>query len=167
MGSVAGHHSVHSHTTEGGEVLSSKSKLSHNKEDITGEDENAKADKGRVETSSDDQVALDGEEGQEHPHTQDTLTGISQVLSRHEDTDPESDPGEKIQSVQQKWSPKSPKEDSPLKDSSKSSSEEELPMNEALCDVARKKLGCWTHVLMPGITKRLLKVSRAGPPETP
>ena len=30
-----------------------------------------------------------------------------------------------------------------------------------------KKLGCWTHVLMPGITERLPKASWAGLPETP
>ena len=99
MGSAAGHHSVHSHATEGGEVSSSESELSHDEEDITGEDENAKADKGGAETSSDGQVASDGEEGQEGPQTQDTLTGISQVFSRHEDTDPESNPREKTQPI--------------------------------------------------------------------
>ena len=100
MGSAAGHHSVHSNATKGGEVSSSESEISHDKEAVTGEDENAKADKDVVETSSDGQVPSDGEERQEHPHTQDTLTGISQVFSRHEDTDPESDPEEKIQSIQ-------------------------------------------------------------------
>ena len=74
------------------------------------------------------------------PHTQDTLTSISQVFSEHEDTDPESDPGEKVQSIWSKHRPKSPKEDSPLKDASKSSSSEELPTNEALCDGARQKV---------------------------
>ena len=82
-----------------GEVSGSESELSHNEGDIAGEDDNAEEDKGRVETSSDGQVASDGEKGQEHPHTQDTLTGISQVFGRHEDTDAESDPGKKIQSV--------------------------------------------------------------------
>ena len=121
MGSAAGRHSVHFHTTEDGEVSSSESELSHDEGDGAGEDDNAKEDKGGIETSSDRQVASDGEEGQEHPHTQDTLTSISQIFSRHEYTDPESDPGEKIQSVQQKQHPKSPKEDSPLKQSSESS----------------------------------------------
>ena len=82
MGSVASHHSVCSHATKGGEVSSSKSELSHDEEDIAGEDENAKADKGGVETSSNGQVALDGKEVQEHPQTQDTLTSISQVFGR-------------------------------------------------------------------------------------
>ena len=84
-------------------------------------------------------MASDGKEGQECPQTQDTLTGISQVFGRHEDTDPESDPGEKIQPIWQKQHPKSPKEDSPLKASSESSSEEEPPTDEALCNKARKK----------------------------
>ena len=83
MGSVAGHHSVHSHTNEGGEVSSSESELSCNKEDIAGEDENTEADKGGVETSSDGEEASDGKEGQECPQTQDTLIGISQVFGRH------------------------------------------------------------------------------------
>ena len=139
MGSVAGHHSVCSHTTEGGEESSSKSKLSHDEEDATSEDESAKVDKGGVETSSDGQVASDGEEGQVHPQTQDTLTGVSQVFGTHKDTDPESNPGQKIQSIQQKWCPTSPKEDSPPKESSESSSEEELPTDEALHDEARQK----------------------------
>ena len=139
MGSVAGHHSVHSHTTEDGEVLSSESKPSHDEGDGTGEDDNAKEDKGRIKTSSDGQVASDGEEGQECPHTQDTLTGISQVFSGYKYTDPESDPGEKIWSIWWKRHPKSPKEDSPQKESSKSSSsEEELPMDETLHNEARQ-----------------------------
>ena len=139
MGSVAGHHSVCSHATKDGKVCSSESELSHDEEDVAGEDENTKADKGGVKTSSDGQVASDGKEGQEHPQTQDTLTGISQVFGRHEDTDPEFNPGEKTQPIWQKWHPKSPKEDSPLKASSESSSEEEPPTDEALHDEARQK----------------------------
>ena len=96
MGSVAGRHSVHFHTTEDHEVSSSESEPSHDEGDGTGEDDNTEEDKGGIKTSSDRQVASDGEEGQERPHTQDTLTGISQVFSGHKDTDPESDPGEKI-----------------------------------------------------------------------
>ena len=140
MGSVAGHHSVCSHATEDSEVSSSESGSSHDEGDGAEEDDNAEEDKGGIETSSDGQVASDGEEGQEHPHTQDTLTGISQVFGKHEDTDPESEPGEKIQSVWQKQCPESPKEDSSLKDSSGSSfSEEESPTDEALYDRARQK----------------------------
>ena len=167
MGSVAGHHSVCSHATEGSQESSSKSELSHNKEDAPHEDENAEADKGEAETSSDGQVASDGKEGQEHPQTQDTLTGISQVFSTHKDTDPESDPGEKIQSIWQKWHQPSPKEDSPPKESSESSSEEEPPTDEALCDEAQQR--AWqldTHFNV-WYCKKMLKASWAGPPETP
>ena len=97
---MADRHSVCSHATEGGEVSSSESELSHDEEDITGEDENTEADKGGAETSSDGQVASDGKEGQECPQTQDALAGISQVIGGHEDTDPESNPGEKTQPIQ-------------------------------------------------------------------
>ena len=85
MDSVAGHHSICSHATEDGKVSSSESESSHNKGDGTEEDDNAKEDKGRIETSSYGQVASDGEVWQEYPHTQDTLTSISQVFGEHED----------------------------------------------------------------------------------
>ena len=141
MGSVAGHHSVYSHATEDGEVSSSESEYSQDEGDGAEEDDKTGEDKGGVETSSDGQVVSDGEEWQECPHTQDTLTSVSQVFSEHKDTDPELDPGEKVQSIRQKWCPKSPKEDSPLKDSSESSSsEEEPPSNEALHHGARQKV---------------------------
>ena len=65
MGSVAGHHFVHSHATEDGKVSSSESELSYNEGDGAGEDDNAKEDKGRIDTSSNGQVASDGKEGQE------------------------------------------------------------------------------------------------------
>ena len=84
-------------------------------------------------------MASDGEEGQEHHLTQDTLTSVSQVFSTHKNTDPESNPEGKIQSVWQNQHPKSPKGDSPLKESSESSSEEVQPMDEALCNEARQK----------------------------
>ena len=83
MSSVAGCHSIHSHVTEDGEVLSSESKSSQDKGDGAEKDDNAEEDKGRIETSSDGQVASDGEEQQEYPHTQDTLTGASQVFGGH------------------------------------------------------------------------------------
>ena len=162
MGSAAGHHSVHSPATEDGEVSSSESKSSHDEGDSAVKDGNAKEDKGGIKTSSDRQVALDGEEGQEHPHTQDTLTSISQVFGGHKDTDPELDPREKIQSIWQKWCPKSPKEDSPMKESSElSSSEEEPPTDKALRDGAGKKNGCWTCILRLGIATKLPKVLQA------
>ena len=81
-------------------------------------------------------MASDGKEGQGCPQIQDTLTGISQVFGMHEDTDSESDPGEKIQSI---WPQPSPKEGMPPKDSSGSSSKEEQPTDEALCDKAQQR----------------------------
>ena len=105
-------------------------------------------------------MASNGEEEQEHPHTQDTLTGISQVFSGHKDTDPESDPREKIQSVWQKQHPLSPKEDSPPKESSESSSEEEPPMDKVFHNEARQRaqsldtcFNAWHHnKIAKGIT---------------
>ena len=167
MGSVAGHHSVCSHATTGGKESSSKSELSHDEEDTASEDENAKADKGGVETSSDGQVASIGKEGQECSQTQDTLTGISQVFSTHEDTDPESDLGEKVQSIWQKQHPKSPKEDSPPRNPANHLLRKSCPQTRHTVMRPAKELGSWTHVSMLGIAKRLLKASWAGPPETP
>ena len=162
VGSVAGHHSVHSHATEDGEVLSSKSKPSHDEGDGAGEDDNAEEDKGRIETSSDGQVASDGEGGQERPHAQDTLTGISQVFGGHEDTDPESDPGEKIQSIQRKQCLKSPKEDSPLKNPANHLLRRSHQWTRHSTMRPGKKHGCWTHISMLGIATRLLKALQAG-----
>ena len=139
MGSAAGHHSVHSHATEDDTVSSNESESSHDERDGAGEDDNAEEDKGGIKTSIYGQAASDGKDRPECPHTQDTLTSVSQVFDGDEDTDPESDPGEKIQSIWQKQCPKSPKEDSPLKESSESSSEEEPPMDEALHNEARQK----------------------------
>ena len=96
------------------------------------------ASKGEVEVLSNSQVASDGNEGQGCPQIQNTLTGFSHVFSTHEETDVESDPGEKIQSIWQKQHHPSPKEDMPSKDSSESSSEDEQPTDEALRDMARQ-----------------------------
>ena len=121
-------------------MLSSESESSQDEGDGTEEEDDAKEDKGGIKTSSDGQEASNSEEQQECPHTQDTLTGISQLFGEHEDADLESDPEEKVQSTQQKQHPKSPKEDSPQKDSSKlSSSKEELPTDKTLHDRARQK----------------------------
>ena len=56
-----------------------------------------------------------------------------------EETDAESDTGEKIQSVRWMWCQLSPKEDTPCKDSSESSFKEEQPTDEALRDKARQR----------------------------
>ena len=139
--SAASHHSIHSHATKDGEELSSESDSSQEQEDGTEEEDNTKEGKGRIKTSSDGQEVSDGEDRQEHPHTQDTLTSVSQLFGEHKDTDPESDPREKVQSAQQKQCQDSPKEDSLKKDSSRSSSsKEEPPTDEALHDGARQKV---------------------------
>ena len=57
----------------------------------------------------------------------------------HEETDTESDTEEKVQSAQWKQRQPSPKEDTPSKESSESSSEEEQPTDEALCNKARQQ----------------------------
>ena len=96
---MASHHSIHSHATKDGEVSSSKSDSFQDEGDSAEEEDNAEEDKGGIETSSDGQEACNGEDRQEHPHTQDTLTHVSQLFGEHEHTDPESDPGEKVPSA--------------------------------------------------------------------
>ena len=56
----------------------------------------------------------------------------------HDETDAESNIEEKIQSIWQKRCQPSPKEDTPAKDSSDSSSKEEQPTNEALHNKAQQ-----------------------------
>ena len=97
--------------------------------------------KSEIETSINEQEVSESEDKQEHPHTQDTSIGVSQLFSEHEDTDPESNSGEKVQAAQQRQHKNSPQEGSPKKDSSVSlSSEEEPPTDEALHDEARQKV---------------------------
>ena len=99
MGTVASCHSIHSHATKDSEVSRSESESSQDEGNGTEEDDTTEEDKDGIETSGDGQVASDGEEQQEYPHTQDTLTDISQVFGEYKDTDQESDPGEKVQSI--------------------------------------------------------------------
>ena len=119
--------------------MSSESEPSHEEEDAPCEDEDAEAGKGEAEVLSNGQAASDGEEGQGRAQIQNTLTGISHVFGTHEESDAESDTGEKIPSIRQKRCQPSPKEDMPSKDSSESPSEEEQPTDEALCDKARQR----------------------------
>ena len=167
MGSVVGRHSVHPQVTEGSRESSSESELSHDEEDAPCEDENAEADKGEAETSSDGQVVSNGEEGQEHPQTQDTLTGISQVFGMHENTNSESNPREKIQSIRWKWHQPSPKEDTPPRNQVSHLLRKRHQQTRHSTMRPGKELGSWTQILMLGATKRLLKVSWAGSPEAP
>ena len=156
LGSAAGHHSVCSHTTKGGQESSSEFELSHDEEDAPGEDENAEADKGGAETSHDSQVASDGEDGQACPQTQDTLTGVSQVFSTHEDTNPK----EGIQSVWQKQHQTSPKEDSPPpppRNPANHLLRKSRPQTRHSMMKQGKELSSWTHISMLGITKKIAK----------
>ena len=135
---MGGHHSIHSQATENGDESSSESDSSRGEGSSTEEEDNAKVGKSKIETLSNEQEASEGEDKQEHPHTQDTLTSVSQLFSEHENTDPESDSGEKVQTAWQRQHKDSPKEDSPRKDSSGLlSSEEEPPTNEVLHNEAR------------------------------
>ena len=127
--------SAQSQVTDDDQETSSESKPSHKEEDAPYEDEDVEAGKGEVEVLSDGQSASYGEEGQGCPQIQNTLAAISHVFGMHEETDAESDPGEKIQSVWQKWCQPSPKEE----DSSGSSSKEEQPTDKALRDKARQR----------------------------
>ena len=140
MGSAIGCHSIHSQATKNGEVSSSESDSSQGEGVSAGEEDNAEAGKSRIETSSNEQEVSEGEDQQECPCTQDTLTSVRQLFSKHEDTDPESNSGEKVQTAQQKQCKDSPKEDIPKKDSSRPLSLEEEPStDEALRDGARQK----------------------------
>ena len=84
-------------------------------------------------------MASDGDDGQGHSPIKNTLSGVSHIFGTHEETDAESDKEEKIQSTRQKWCQPSPKEDTPSKESSESSSEEEQPTDEALHDKAQQR----------------------------
>ena len=109
--------------------------------------------KSEIETSSNEQEASKGEDKQECPHTQDTLTSVSLLFGKHKDTNHESDSGEKVQTTWQRQHKYSPMEDSPKKDSSgSSSSEEEAPTDGVLHDEARQKtrlldmcFNAWCH----------------------
>ena len=84
-------------------------------------------------------MASDGDEDQGHSPNRNTLSGVSHVFGTHEETDAESDKEEKIKSTRGKWHQPSPKEDTPSKESSESSSEEEQPTDEALHNKAQQR----------------------------
>ena len=133
MGSVGSAAGRHSQATKHGKVSSRKSDSSQGEGVSAEEEDNAEEGKGGIEMSSDEQEASDGEGQQERPHTQDTLTRVSQLFGEHEDTNAESDTREKVQTARRRLCKDSTKEDSPTQNSSRSSSsEEELPTDEAL-----------------------------------
>ena len=130
--------SAQSRITDNGQETSSESEPSHEEKDAPCGDEDAEVSKGDAEVWSDGQVASNGDEAQGSAQIQNTLTGVSHVFGTHEETDAESDTEEKIQSIQQKRHPPGPKEDTPSKESSESSSEEEQPTDKTLRDKARQ-----------------------------
>ena len=107
--------------------------------DALHEDEDAEVHEGDAEVLSDGQVASDSDEGQGHSPIRNTLSGVSHVFGTHEGTDTESDNEEKIQSAWQKQCQPSPMEDTPSKESSESSSEEEQPTDKALHNKAQQQ----------------------------
>ena len=122
---MGSHHSSHSQATKNGDESSDESASSQG-EGSGGEEDNAEADKGKTEALSDEKEVSKSEDKQEHPHTQDTLTSVSQLFGKHEDTDPKSDSEEKVQTAQKRQ-----RKDSPKKGfSESSSSEEELPTDK-------------------------------------
>ena len=129
--------------TDDGQETSSESESSHKEEDAPCEDEDAEVSKDDAEVLSNGQAASNGDEGQGCVQIQNTLTGVSHIFVMDEEMDAESDTGEKIQSIQQKRHQPSPKEDTPSKDSSESSSEEDQPTDEAL----RNKVRQWAQQL--------------------
>ena len=149
-------------------MSSSESDSSQDEGDGAEEEDNAEEDKGRIKTSSDGQEASNGEDGQEHPHTQDTLTSVSQLFGEHEDTDPKSDPTEKVPSAWQKCARTALKRTAP----------EKTPVNHHLPRRSHqlmrhsmmgpgKKRSCWTYALMLGIMTKLPMVLQAGWQGTP
>ena len=112
-------------------------------EDAPHEDEYAEAREAKAEVLSDGQVASDGDEGQDRSPIRNTLSGVSHVFGTHEETDVESSKEEEIQSTWQKRCQPIPKEDTPSKESSESSSEEKQPTDEAL----RNKAQQWARQL--------------------
>ena len=80
VGSAFSRHSIHSQATKNGDVSSSESDTSQGNRVGTEEEDNAEVGKSEIETSSDEQEVSDGEEQQECPHTQDTLTGVKSAL---------------------------------------------------------------------------------------
>ena len=90
--------------------MSSESDSSQGKGVSTEEEDNAEVGKSEIETSSDEQEVSDGEEQQEHRHTQETLTSLE-----YEDTIPESDSWEKVQTTQQSSARTAPRKTAPRK----------------------------------------------------
>ena len=66
-----------------------------------------------MEASINEQKASKSEDKQEHPHTQDTLTSVSQLFGEHEGTDPKTDSEEKVQTTWKRQHKDSPRRTAP------------------------------------------------------
>ena len=124
--------------TNNGWETSSESKTSHKEENAPSENENVEIHEDNAEVLRNDQVGSDGDKGQDHSLIQNTLSGVSHIFGMHEETDKESNKEEKIPSTLWKRHQPSPKEDTPSKELSQSSSEEDQPTNKALHDKAQQ-----------------------------
>ena len=132
--------SAQSQAINGSQETSSESEPYHIKEDTPCKDEYVEVCECDAEVLSNGQVASDGDKGQGHSSIQNILSGASHIFSMHEETDTESNNEEKTHSTQWKQCQPSPKEDTPSKESSESSSEEEQPTGEALHNKAWKRV---------------------------
>ena len=139
--SITSHHSQQSgstlsQATNDGRESSSKSEPSCMEENAPSEDEYAEVCEDDAEVLSNGQVGSNGDEGLGHSPIRNTLSSVSHIFGIHEETNIESNHEEKVQPAQLKWRQPSPKEGTPSKESDESSSEEEQPTNEAICDKA-------------------------------
>ena len=160
---MGSHHSLHSQVTEDGDESSSESDSSQGEESCAEEEGKAEAGKSEIKTLSDEQEASEGEDQQECPHTQDTLTSVSQLFGEHEDTDPSP-------TLRRKSGPhgKSSARTGPKGTAQRNTPAGHHPGRKSHQTMRHfkmkpgKKHGCLTHTLMLGITTKLPTMSQAG-----
>ena len=87
-------------------------------------------------------TASNGDEGLGHSPVRNTLSDVSHIFGAHEEMDVESDHEEKTPPAWQKQCQPSPQEETSSKESGESSSKEEQPTDEALCDKAQQRAQC-------------------------
>ena len=142
--SITSHHSrqsgsAQSLTTKDDKESSSGSEPCHTEGDAPHNDEYMEICGGDAEVLSNGQADSDGDEGPGRSPIRNTLSGVSHVFATHEETDVESDHEEKTPPAWQKWRQPSPIEETYSKESEESSSEEEQPTDEALCNKAQQQ----------------------------
>ena len=132
------------------------------------EEDNAEAGKSGIKTSRDEQEASEGEDQQEHPHTQDTLTGVSELFGEHEDTNPESDSrrksGQHDKSSARTASRRTAPRKTPVDHCLQRRSHQLMRYSGMELD---KMCSCLTHALMLGIATKLPTMSWAGQHKIP